>query len=134
MTYNIASEEILHTIGKAYKESKVRYEPNSRIADLGLDAIQVASRKHVLIPAEMFPDDAYLPGWEGHYFMIDKTSVEMAGMNGMPFMDINGALTKQLLSFTDNKGSRDDLHTWPVEMTFAPMLIDPPSTQLLLVS
>lgn len=134
VTYNIAPTELLYELSKAYKEQQVRYAPNDMVANLNLDAIKIGSRTHVLVPCDAMADPNYFPGWEGHLFMIDKAAVKMAGMRGMPVLDINGAMQRELLKFTDAKGSRDDLQTNPLEATFAPMLINPLSTQLLLVS
>jgi hypothetical protein len=134
VTYNIANEELLYQVQKAYKEHKVRYEPKSRIADLGLDAIRIGGRTHVFIPSDLFNDDAYFPGWGNHYFMLDKSTVEMAGQKGMPYLDINNMLSKRLLAFFDgDRGSRDDLYTWPVEACFGVMVKDPARNSLLLV-
>lgn len=134
VVYNIAPEFLLYEISKAYKESQVRYTPDSRVADLNLNSIKIGTRQHVLVPAEIFADDAYFPGWGGHYFMIDKSSVKMAGMMGMPYIDINGMMKKRLQSFRDTPANRDDLQTWTTEMTFAPMVIDPLKSGLMVVN
>lgn len=134
ITYNIGPSELLYEISKAYKEQQVRYTPNDMVANLNLDSIKIGSRTHVLVPCDAMADPNYFPGWDGHLFMIDKAALKMAGMRGMPTLDINGTMQRELLKFTDAKGSRDDLQTNPLEATFAPMLINPLSTALLVVS
>lgn len=125
-TYVIATEMLLYELSKAYKELKVRYEPNSKVADLNLDAIKIGSRTHVLVPANVFSKAGYFPGWDGKMFMLDKESIHMAGMKSMPFMDINNTMGNHLLSLTDQPhGSRIDNFTHKVEMTFAPMVVNP---------
>lgn len=135
VVYNIATERLLYEFSKAYKENLVRYTPNDRVADLNLKSVQIGTREHVLVPAEIFGDPNYLPGWDGHYFMLDRASIKMAGMQGMPYIDMGGMMKKRLQNFrsSENPPNADDTTTWTTEMTFAPMMIDPLKSALMIV-
>lgn len=132
--YAIGTTEILLEISKAYKELQTRYTPNDRIADLDLSAVKVGGRTLVLTPAEAFKDNAYFPGWDNHLFLLDRGSVNMNGMQGMPYLDVAGMMKNRLLSFTDPRGSLLDRFTFPAEMTFGPSVVNPPANALLYVN
>jgi hypothetical protein len=123
----------VHTeLSKQYKSDLTRYSPNDMVANLNLKSIVVGSTTAVLLPCDILGDVNYF-GEDGgkRVYVIEEDAIHMAGMEGMPYIDVNKMVSKKLLSFTDNPGSRDDLITNPVEMTFAPMVVGPERCKML---
>ncbi len=128
----IAQTRLLTELGKQYKNDQTRYAPNDMVANMNLKSIVVGSTTAVLMPCDILGDTNYFGDDGGkRVYVLDENAIQMAGQKGMPYMDINGAVGKRLLSFTDPMGSRDDLFTTPVEMTFAPMVEGPENCSML---
>jgi len=132
-TMLVGTNRLLLEVSKQYKELQTRYTPNDTVANMDLSAIKMGGRTHVLFPTDIFADPAHFPGFGDHLFMIDLDAIEMGGQTGMPFMDIGRTLSNRLLSYTDPRGSRDDIFSYPVEMCFTPMLVNPLQTALIRV-
>lgn len=130
----IAHTRLLTELSKQYKSDGTRYTPNDMVANMNLKSIVVGSTTAVLLPCDILGDVNYF-GEDGgkSAYIIDENAIHMAGQKGMPYLDVNGAVGKRLLSFSDPMGSRDDLFTNPVEMTFAPMVVAPETCDILRV-
>tara|TARA_R110000772_G_scaffold1095_2_gene3868 strand:- start:7411 stop:8688 length:1278 start_codon:yes stop_codon:yes gene_type:complete len=83
------TDSALLELSKIYKEERVRYEPNSKIADLGLDMIKVGSGNYVLTPCELFSEPScFEAGWKDRLIILDQETVKPVKMKGIPQVEM----------------------------------------------
>lgn len=121
----VASNRLLTELSKKYKFTGTRYVPNDVVARLNLKSVEVGATEAYFVPCDLLEDPNYLPGFEGRMYLLDPDSIKPAGMEGMPYLDINGMVGNMLegLELTDKpKGSKEDIKRKSVEATFAVMM------------
>lgn len=107
------TDSALLELSKIYKEEKVRYQPTSRIADLGLDKIVVGTSSYVLVPCQLFEEPSlFEPGWKNRLIILDQETVTPVKMKGIPQLE---------MGTTDNvaKGTREDFEDSWVRAQFS---------------
>jgi hypothetical protein len=83
------TDEKLYELSKVYKEDKVRYEPNSKIADLNLYQYNIGNMKFVPVSCELFRDDSVLPpAFKDRLIVVDQESIKPVKFKGMPQIQV----------------------------------------------
>lgn len=70
-------------VGKYYKDEKTRYTPDNKIADLGLDMVNIGSTKIILVPFERFADRSSFPSsFANRLVLVDPKNIKLREMWG----------------------------------------------------
>ena len=104
-----ATDEILYELSKVYKESKVRYEPDSKTADLNLYQYNIGNMKFVPVSCELFREDSVLPtAWAKKMLVVDQSTINPVKIKGIPSV---------MAGVTDNmqKGGTNNFQDWWVQ-------------------
>lgn len=103
----VGTDQILHEVSKIYKEEKVRYEPNSQVANLNLSMIQLGTHNLVLVPAELFKDPSCFPSvWQNRLLCVDMESIQPVRVRGIPPMSMGTTLDRK------DGGTRENFKDW----------------------
>lgn len=124
----MGTTRLLLEVSKAYKGALTRYTPNDMAANLNLNSITMGATNVVLVANDMLGDGNYFPEeYANRLYLIDPTSIQMAGQKGMPYMDINRMVQNQLIPLwgPPQSGTMIDSVITPVEITAAPRVIWP---------
>jgi hypothetical protein len=76
-----ATPRIILKISKAYKDAKTRYNPNDKVAKLGLESINIGSTNIVLVPFKRLEDEASFPrSFANQGILLDLMNIKMRQM------------------------------------------------------
>jgi hypothetical protein len=97
------TDENLYNFSQIYKQPGLRYEPNDEIANLRLKKIEIGTQNIVLVPTELWREQACFPAdWAKRLIILDQDTITPVKMQGIPAMNAGGTLNRE-----GAKGSRE---------------------------
>lgn len=103
------TDKNLYEFSKIYKEEKVRYTPDSKIADLNLEKVVLGTQEYVLVSCELWREQSCFPvDWANRLICLDMDNISRVQMQGIesPMMaETNGR----------KEGSRENFKDFSVE-------------------
>jgi hypothetical protein len=88
-------EEMLYILSKSFKQEGVRYEPNSRIADLNLTEYKIGNQSYVPVSCELFREPSAFPAaWARRILCLDVATIRPVKMKGLPAFESGETLDK----------------------------------------
>lgn len=88
-------DEMLYILSKSFKQQGLRYEPNSRIADLNLKEYVLGTQRFVTVPCELFKEPSCFPAtWARKLLILDQETIKPVKMKGLPAFEQGDTLDK----------------------------------------
>lgn len=85
----IATNEMLYELSKQWKDSLVRYTPDSRIGDLNLDMLKIGNQNYVFVATELFKERSVFPAsFARRILCLDMNTIQPVIMKGFPAMNM----------------------------------------------
>jgi hypothetical protein len=89
------TQEMLYALSKSFKQEGLRYEPNSRIADLNLMQYNIGDGKYVPVSCELFKEPSCFPtSWARRILVLDQEAIQPIKMMGLPALESGDTLDK----------------------------------------
>lgn len=105
-----ATDEMLYSISKIFKDPGLRYTPNDKIADLNLQEYRIGTMRFVPVPCELFREQSCFPkDWAKRILVLDQESINPVKMKGLPEMYSGTTLDRGA------NGTREMFKDWYVE-------------------
>jgi hypothetical protein len=107
--YVFATDQMLYNLSKIYKDAKVRYTPDSKIADLNLDAIKLGGSTYPLVACELWREESCFPAeWANRIMVLDMENIHRCQLMG---------LESPAMNETDDRsqGSRETFKDYSIE-------------------
>jgi hypothetical protein len=105
-----AQNALLYELSKAWKETGLRYTPESKIADLNLSIYKIGDMQFVPVATELFKEISCFPKtWQHRLFIVDTDTLQPVCMRGYQPVELGQTLPK------GQGGSINDYTEWWIQ-------------------
>jgi len=99
-----ATDKMLYELSKAYKDTKTRYRPDSRLADMNLYEYTIGTMNFVPVTTALFGEYSMFPkgtGFDQRLFVLDVETIDPVCMTGLAPIETGMTDNKQKGSYRD---------------------------------